>query len=80
MLRHSSTVTLTVLDTLTLYLWQFDRLRVRPICHTDITNKGQRMNNTEKARYLELIAIAKSDVMLASEFDELLGLQKKLGK
>jgi hypothetical protein len=38
------------------------------------------MNNTEKARYLELIAIAKSDVMLASEFDELLGLQKKLGK
>jgi len=56
------------------------RLRVLPICHTDITNKGQRMNNTEKARYLELIAIAKSDVMLASEFDELLGLQKKLGK
>jgi hypothetical protein len=38
------------------------------------------MNNTEKSRYLELIAIAKSDVMLASEFDELLGLQKKLGK
>jgi hypothetical protein len=38
------------------------------------------MNNTEKARYLELIAIAKSDVMLASEFDELLGLQKKLNK
>lgn len=38
------------------------------------------MNNTEKARYLELIAIAKSDVMLASEFDELLGLQKKIGK
>ena len=38
------------------------------------------MTNTEKARYLELIAIAKSDVMLASEFDELLRLQKKLGK
>ena len=38
------------------------------------------MTNTEKARYLELIAIAKSDVMLASEFDELLGLQKKLNK
>lgn len=34
------------------------------------------MNNTQKARYLELIAIAKSDTMLASEFDELLGLQK----
>jgi hypothetical protein len=38
------------------------------------------MNNTEKARYLELIAIAKSDVMLASEFDELLGLQKLIKK
>ena len=38
------------------------------------------MNNTERLRYLELIAIAKSDVMLASEFDELLGLQKKLSK
>lgn len=38
------------------------------------------MTNTERLRYLELIAIAKSDVMLASEFDELLGLQKKLSK
>lgn len=34
------------------------------------------MTNTQKARYLELIAIAKSEVMTASEFDELLGLQK----
>jgi hypothetical protein len=34
------------------------------------------MNNTQKARYLELIAIAKSDVMTNSEFDELLGLHK----
>ena len=34
------------------------------------------MNNIQRLRYLELIAIAKSDVMLASEFDELLGLQK----
>ena len=38
------------------------------------------MNNTQKARYLELIAIAKSDTMLASEFDELLGLQKLIGR
>jgi hypothetical protein len=38
------------------------------------------MNNTQRLRYLELIAIAKSDTMLASEFDELLGLQKILGK
>lgn len=34
------------------------------------------MTNTQRLRYLELIAIAKSDVMTASEFDELLGLQK----
>ena len=34
------------------------------------------MNNTQRLRYLELIAIAKSDTMLASEFDELLALQK----
>ena len=34
------------------------------------------MNNTQKSRYLELIAIAKSDVMTAGEFDELLGLYK----
>ena len=61
--------------------WSEHRLPVRPICHTDyIQSKGQRMTNTERLRYLELIAIAKSDVMLASEFDELLGLQKKLGK
>lgn len=38
------------------------------------------MNNTQRLRYLELMAIAKSDVMTASEFDELLGLQKILGK
>jgi len=38
------------------------------------------MTNTQRLRYLELIAIAKSDVMLASEFDELLGLQKLISK
>lgn len=38
------------------------------------------MNNTQRIRYMELIAIAKSDTMLASEFDELLGLQKLMGK
>jgi hypothetical protein len=36
------------------------------------------MTNSDKARYLELIAISKSDVMTASEFDELLGLQKRI--
>jgi hypothetical protein len=38
------------------------------------------MTNAEKARYLELFAIAKSDVMTVSEFEELLGLAKKLRK
>ena len=38
------------------------------------------MTPQQKARYNELFRIAKSDAMTASEFDELLGLQKLLGK
>lgn len=34
------------------------------------------MNNTQRLRYLELMAIAKSDMMTNSEFEELLGLEK----
>lgn len=33
-----------------------------------------------KSRYKELMAIAESDTMLVSEFDELMALYKRLGK
>ena len=36
------------------------------------------MDMTPKARYNELLRIAKSDTMTASEFDELLSLHKLL--
>jgi hypothetical protein len=39
------------------------------------------MTNYEiKARYKELMRIAESDTMLASEFDELMALYSKLNK
>lgn len=41
--------------------------------------KAVKMTNYEiKARYKELMAIAESDVMLASEFDELMAMFAKL--